>query len=64
MANLEPRIKKLERSQGVAGDYPLVFVQGEHETQDQAVERHLEQYPGLEAYLAKHPKRPLVNLDG
>ncbi|SMP82034.1 hypothetical protein SAMN06295888_14513 [Desulfonatronum zhilinae] len=62
--NLHGRIRRLERGWGKGDCYPLVIAQGEGETVDQAVDRHVERFPGLGAWLAKHPGKPLIVLDG
>lgn len=62
--NLHNRLRRLERGRNTAGDYSLVVAQAQGETTDQAVARHLERFPGLGAWLAKHPGKPLIILDG
>ncbi len=63
MSNINARLRRLERARGGKGEYPLMLIQGEDETEDQAVARHLAENPGLEDHLAKHSDKFLLILD-
>lgn len=61
--NLHIRLRRLERGSGMTGIFPLVLAPAQGETVDQALDRHLERFPGFSEWLAKHPGRPLIVLE-
>lgn len=60
MANLDARLRRLERHNSGKDLFPLVCAQGPDESSEEAVLRHLQEHPGLSEYLARHDKFLLV----
>ena len=63
MSNLHGRLRRLERGRCATGTLPLVVALAQGESTDQALERHMERFPGMGEWLARNPGRPLIILE-